>query len=213
MFAFLLGLSWLVLTPICIWRLFGREQSRLARATGVLTLAALEATTLAVGWAEQPPSDRPATAPAMAASSGPHSRPSSAPSSVPSSGPGTTPTPAPSPTCATRTPAPESVRLTHRPHQGVQGMTIYWTATSEQCGTATVTYRRAGRQVRIWLDEGAAGRDEIEGRESRTLPVHVAEGRATLDLTLMPPLRPGPRYVAVDGRTGHRIPERRPTNG
>ncbi len=189
MFAFLLGLSWLVLTPVCIWRLFGREQSRLARVTGVLTLAALEAATLTVGWMEQPPPDLPGRAPVAAAPA-----------------PATSPR---SPACATRTPAPESVRLSRRRHQGVRGLTIYWTASPQQCETATVTFQRAGRRVRIWLDEGAAGGDDVQGRESRTLPVRVSEGRAALDLALMPPLRPGPRYVAVDGRTGHRIPERR----
>ncbi|MFF4774873.1 hypothetical protein [Microtetraspora fusca] len=198
MFAFLLGLSWLVLTPICIWRLFGRDQTRLARLTGVLTLATLEAATLAVAWTDQPPHEMSARG--MAGESG----------SVVAHTP--TPSASASPACAARTPAPEFVRPARRSHEGVRSMTIYWTAAPQQCGTATVTFRRTGRQVRIWLDEGPARGDDVQGRQSRTLPVHVAEGRAALDLTLMPPLRPGVRLLAVDGRTGDRIPERRPSN-
>ncbi|WP_433349947.1 hypothetical protein ACQP25_38565 [Microtetraspora malaysiensis] len=203
MFAFLLGLSWLVLTPICIWRLFGRDQTKIARLTGVLTLATLEAATLAVAWTDQPAHEMARHG--LAGEYGDVVAHTPTPSASPS--------PSPSPACATRTPAPEFVRPERRGHEGVRSMTIYWTAAPQQCGTATVTFRRAGRQVRIWLDEGPARSDDIQGRQARTLPVHVAEGRATLDLTLMPPLRPGIRLLAVDGRNGHRIPEKRPSNG
>ncbi|WP_157530011.1 hypothetical protein [Microtetraspora niveoalba] len=203
MFAFLLGLSWLVLTPICIWRLFGREQSRPARVSGVVTLAMLEAATLTVAWAEQPPHDTDGRSVAGASAH------VAAHAPTPST---STPSAAPSPACPTRTPAPESVQPARRSRDGVRGLTIYWTAAPQQCRTATVTFRRTGRKVRIWLDEGAVHGADVQGRESRTLPVRVAEGRAALDLTLMPPLRPGARYVAVDGRTGDRIPEKRRPN-
>ncbi|GAA4595516.1 hypothetical protein GCM10023194_65200 [Planotetraspora phitsanulokensis] len=194
MFAFVLGLSWLILTPVCVWLLFGRGHRGLARAAAALTLAGLQGGTLLMGFIEEPP-------PSVATV--PLARPAGSPSPA-VSGDAVAATPRPSPSahsCAVRALAPESVRLS-RTGSDVDGMTVYWDAAAHGCGTASVALQPVGRRLRIWLEEGTADRHKGE----RTLPVTVADGRASLDLPLSPPLRPHTHYVAIDARTGHRIP-------
>ncbi|GAA1306048.1 hypothetical protein Psi02_23180 [Planotetraspora silvatica] len=200
MFAFVLGLSWLILTPVCVWLLFGRGHRGLARGAAALTLAGLQAGTLLMGFLEEPPASvashplaRPAVSPSHAGS------PSHA-----ASRDGAAATPLASVTarpCPVHALTPGSVRLSRRGTE-VDGMTVYWAATPHECGTASVALRPAGRRLRIWLEEGTA--EHHEG--ARALPVTVAGGQASLDLRLSPPLRPRPHYVAIDARTGHRIP-------
>ncbi|GAA4563517.1 hypothetical protein [Planotetraspora kaengkrachanensis] len=193
MFAFVLGLSWLILTPVCVWLLFGRGHRGPARAAAALTLAGLQGGTLLMGFLEEPP-------PSLVTV--PLARPAGSPSHAVSRDSAATPRPSHSAgSCPVRALAPESVRLT-RSGTDVDGMTVYWDAAPHECGTASVALRPVGRRLRIWLEEGAA--DHHKG--ARTLPVTVADGQASLDLPLSPPLRLRTHYVAIDARTGHRIP-------
>jgi hypothetical protein len=145
-----------------------------------------------MGFLEEPP-----------ASVAPHPLARPAPSHA-ASRDGAAATPLPASTarpCAVHALAPESVRLSRR-GTDVDGMTVYWAAAPHECGTASVALRPVGRRLRIWLEEGAAERH----KGAHTLPVTVAGGQASLNLPLSPPLRPRPHYVAIDARTGHRIP-------
>jgi hypothetical protein len=195
MFALVLGLSWLVLTPLCVWMLFSRGRRGTTRVTAALTLAALQAGTVVLGMAgehQDPERQGPGSSPVAGRAT--PSPSSSAGRSSPSGRP-----------CAVRALAPSSVRLSRR-DTGLDGMTVYWAASPQECGTASVALRPDGRRLRIWLREGAA---RHEG--AHILPVRVTGDLASLDLRLSPPLRPRAHYVAVDARTGQRIPEKQGT--
>ncbi|GII56353.1 hypothetical protein Pth03_47420 [Planotetraspora thailandica] len=188
MFALVLGLSWLVLTPLCVWMLFGRDRGGTARVIAALTLVGLQTGTVLIGIAEEHQEHGQATHIAARATPSPSAPPTPSPRARP---------------CATRALSPSSVRLSRR-ETGLDGMTVYWAASPDECGTASVALHPDGRRLQIWLREGAA-----HHKGARILPVKVAGGLASLELRLSPPLRPRSQYVAVDARTGHRIPERR----
>lgn len=220
MFAFLLGLTWLVLTPVCIWLLFGRGHRGVLRVTGALTLAALQAVTMIVGFgqesarvpaqtvavrdpragADQPAGDQAAQPPRAAAAA------------TPSPAPAPTPTPTPTqggpPSCDSRVPNPEAVRLSFH-GRALHGLTVYWPASSAQCDVATVAVHQAGRRLRIWLQEGAKARQH-EG--AHNVPVRVEQGMASLSLRLSTVTRRHRRYVAINGHTGDKIPLRSRTS-
>ncbi|WP_084960657.1 hypothetical protein [Thermoactinospora rubra] len=94
--------------------------------------------------------------------------------------------------CAERIPALRRAALT------TTGLTLSWNAVSGECDTAAVLLRRDGRQLRVWVHEGShpAG--------ARTVPVRVTNGVASLRVPVH--LAHPRRLLAVDGRTGHRIP-------
>ncbi|WP_432931095.1 hypothetical protein ACQPZZ_10340 [Microbispora sp. CA-135349] len=208
MFAFLLGLSWLVLTPVCVWLLFGRGHRGAVRLTGALTLAALQTLTMVVGFTEAP-----ARIPAQTiAARDPHAgagRPTGV--QTPRAAAAMTPSPAPRqpqaqggpPACDSRIPNPEAVRLSFQ-GRALHGLTVYWPASSAQCDTATVAVHQAGHRLRIWVQEGADGHRE----GARNVPVRVEQGLASLSLRLSPVARRHRRFVAIDGHTGDKIPLR-----
>ena len=99
--------------------------------------------------------------------------------------------------CAERTPVPETARLSGTRDD----LTLSWAAAPGECATAQVTLRPEGRKLRVWIHEGPP-RDERKGM--RTVPVHVAQGAASLRVPLDPPAPA--RLRPVDGHTGHRIP-------
>ncbi|GIH60956.1 hypothetical protein Msi02_17730 [Microbispora siamensis] len=218
MFAFLLGLSWLVLTPVCIWLLFGRGHRGLLRVTGALTLVALQTATMITGFTErsaripaQTVAVRDPRAAVGADANGPAGAqagqaPRAAASATPSAAPTPAPTPAPSgqPACDSRVPNPEAVRLSFH-GRALHGLTVYWPASPAQCDTATVAVHQAGHRLRIWLREGAEARQH-EG--ARNVPVRVEQGMASLSLRLSPATRHRRRYVAINGHTGDKIPLR-----
>ncbi|GAA2385274.1 hypothetical protein GCM10010404_47590 [Nonomuraea africana] len=107
--------------------------------------------------------------------------------------------------CVERTPVPQAARLGRR-HERLR---LYWAAASDECRTADVVLRRKGRELRVWVSEGAPqgrweGTPQTHHEGARTVPVHVEHSTASLALTL--DLPDGPRYVTVDGRSGNRIP-------
>jgi hypothetical protein len=267
MLAILLGLSWLVLTPACVWLLFGRPrvlpggshrglhaepQRTGARPTGAPTgtqpartqpagvrrvwprrvvaavaLVSLQATTMVIGFTEDTPpaltgaavlGSRRATG--SASDTAPDSATDSAAGPAASGRGGVADgraTTAPGATraaggasasCASRIPAPEAVRLSLR-GRALEGITVYWPAAVAECGIAAVALHQAGRRLRLWLHEGAPRRHH-EGMQ--TLPVHVDAGTASLSLRLARPIRRQGPYVAVNGHTGHPIPQR-PAHG
>ena len=66
---FVLGISWLVLTPLCLWNLF--RGGRLIRLTSVMVLVSLEAATIwASSAAQPPPADPGRRVPVLCGSSG-----------------------------------------------------------------------------------------------------------------------------------------------
>ncbi|MFI6319845.1 hypothetical protein ACIBG8_20085 [Nonomuraea sp. NPDC050556] len=105
---------------------------------------------------------------------------------------------APAPvSCAERIPVPERARMgAHH-----DSLTLSWAAAPQECGTAKVVLRHKGAKIRVWIHEGP-----LKGVHSgvRTLPVHVADGTASLRVSLDLPSRP--RYLPIDGRSGHKIP-------
>ncbi|GAA0844804.1 hypothetical protein ACFQVD_22445 [Streptosporangium amethystogenes subsp. fukuiense] len=202
---FVLGVSWLVLTPLCLWNLF--RGGTLVRLTSVLALVSLEMATI---WTTSTVRIPPRTL--IAAPS-----PSAAriPAPGPPAGPASEPAPAPqaaqqgardvrSASCPGRMPAPERVRLARR--QGaLRGVTLFWTARADECDTATVVLRHRNRTIRVWVRDG-----ETDGRESRasdatTRPVSVTGGVASLQVLLAQPVRGEGGFRAVDGRTGRPI--------
>ncbi|MFF4129485.1 hypothetical protein ACFYYP_38730 [Microbispora rosea] len=210
MFAFLLGLSWLVLTPVCIWLLFGRGHRGVLRASGALTLAALQTVTMTVGFAQEP-AQVPAQTVAVRDPRADASRPADvAPVRSPGMAAAATPSPAPegSPACDSRVPDPEAVRLSFH-GRALHGLTVYWPASSAQCDVATVAVHQAGRRLRIWLQEGAKARQH-EG--AHNVPVRVEQGMASLSLRLSTVTRRHRRYVAINGHTGDKIPLRSRTS-
>lgn len=107
--------------------------------------------------------------------------------------------PAAVPACQERLPSPEHARLgSHH-----DSLTLSWTAVPQECDTAKVVVRHKGVRLRVWIREGP-----VKGghKGAQTVPVHVEGGTATLRLALHLPDRP--RYLAIDGRTGERIPTR-----
>ncbi|MCA2221294.1 hypothetical protein [Nonomuraea aurantiaca] len=99
--------------------------------------------------------------------------------------------------CAARTPMPQTARLSG----ARDDLTLSWPAAPDECATAQVTLRPKGRGLRVWIREGpSAG----EGKGTRTVPVRVVGGAASLRVPLDPPAPA--RLSPVDGRTGHRIP-------
>ncbi|MEV1200937.1 hypothetical protein [Microbispora rosea] len=210
MFAFLLGLSWLVLTPVCIWLLFGRGHRGALRATGALTLAALQTVSMTVGFAQEP-ARVPAQTVAVRDPRADASRPADvAPVRPPGVAAAATPSPAPegSPACDSRVPDPEAVRLSFH-GRALHGLTVYWPASSAQCDVATVAVHQAGHRLRIWLQEGAKARQH-EG--AHNVPVRVEQGMASLSLRLRTVTRRHRRYVAINGHTGDKIPLRSRTS-
>ncbi|MEU8142816.1 hypothetical protein [Nonomuraea sp. NPDC048901] len=99
--------------------------------------------------------------------------------------------------CAARTPMPQTARLSG----ARDDLTLSWPAAPDECATAQVTLRPKGRGLRVWIREGPT---VGEGKEARTVPVHVVGGAASLRVPLDPPAPA--RLSPVDGRTGHRIP-------
>ncbi|MBE3013367.1 hypothetical protein IL992_29925 [Microbispora sp. NEAU-D428] len=216
MFAFLLGLSWLVLTPVCIWLLFGRGHRGVLRATGALTLAALQTLTMIVGFTQRSarvPAQTVAVRDPRAGADGPAGAqavraPGVAASATPSAAPSPAPAPGGPPACDSRVPNPEAVRLSFH-GRALHGLTVYWPASPAQCDTATVAVHQAGHRLRIWLREGAEARQH-EG--ARNVPVRVEQGMASLSLRLAPATRHHRRYVAINGHTGDKIPLRSRTS-
>lgn len=216
MFAFLLGLTWLVLTPVCVWLLFGRGHRGALRVTGALTLAALQTVTMIMGFTQRSArvpaqtvavrdpragADGPAGAQAVQA---PRVAASATPSPAPSAAPAQSQAQGGPPACDSRVPNPEAVRLSFH-GRALHGLTVYWPASAAQCDTATVAVHQAGHRLRIWLREGAEARQH-EG--ARNVPVRVEQGMASLSLRLSPATRHHRRYVAINGHTGDKIPLR-----
>jgi hypothetical protein len=194
MFAILLGTAWLVLSPFCIWWIFGRGLPRSRRLIAILILGGLEAATLTMAVNERRQSGTAMPMPVAPAPSHASLVPPRVAPAVPRVAKG----------CDARLPVPERVRLS-RGAGGVSGLAIYWKASSGECAAATLTLRRKGRMIRLWVREG-----DPRGRHRRTvtLPVHVAGHTASLDTRISPPLPGHGRYVAVDGRSGRAIPEK-----
>ncbi|GAA3115936.1 hypothetical protein GCM10010466_03750 [Planomonospora alba] len=197
-----LGVSWLVLAPVCLWLLV-RGRARV-RVGALLVLVALQAATVGLDAAERAP-----TAPlALPAAPEPAlSRPAASASARPLAPASPKPlAPAPSTpgdvvarpvTCASSPRAPEQARLITRGGE-LRAVALSWTAAVGECDTATVVLRRRGRTLRVWLHEGAA----VRRAGARTLPVRVLGGTASTRVRLVPPLPGGADLVAVDGRTG-----------
>ncbi|MBG0812984.1 hypothetical protein [Planomonospora sp. ID82291] len=212
-----LGVSWLLLAPVCLWLLL-RGRAR-ARVIAVLALTALEAATV---WLDSGiPPQAPAARPSALRPAAPEvSRPSSASPASPASSvpprPSATASPrpmAPAPTrpgnviahpaaCSASPLAPEEARLITR-RGALRAVALSWTATADGCDTATVVVRRRGGTLRVWLHGGAEVPDRPAG--ARTLPVRVTGGTASMQVRLVPPLPGGPDLTAVDGRTGRPI--------
>jgi hypothetical protein len=185
-FAYVLGALWLLLSPACLWLLFARGYTKPVRAAAAATLAALEAATIALGHIRRP-------------------APPTAAGTIAPSAPAAAAAPAATAACPAALPHPRLVRLT-RTRTLVSELTIYWPANAHECATAAVLVRHQGHRLRIWLHEGTLSRHHTH---AMTLPVHVTGRTAALDLRLSPPLHARQRrLLAVDGRTGDRIPER-----
>ncbi|GAT65469.1 hypothetical protein PS9374_01102 [Planomonospora sphaerica] len=220
-----LGVSWLLLAPVCLWLLFrGRAWARVA---AVLALAVLEAATV---WLDAGiPSRAPAARPPVPRTAVPElSRPASVssassaysasprPAAPMPSQPGATTSPrpmAPAPTrsetviahpapCSASPLVPEEARLITR-GGALRAVALSWTAAADGCDTATVVVRRRGGTLQVWLHGGTAVPDHPAG--ARTLPVNVAGGTASTRVRLVPPLPGGTDLTAVDGRTGRPI--------
>ncbi|MEU9831135.1 hypothetical protein AB0D67_06275 [Streptosporangium sp. NPDC048047] len=190
----LLGVSWLVLAPLSLWLLVRGRGS--ARAGAVCALAGLEAVTVWVnggGPGAAVPRDTVAVAaaghaiaPGTAGHAGVHLR---------TAGPARPAVP-----CAARPVVPERAALVRRAGEP-RALRLFWPATADECGTATVLLRREGREgheVRIWLNEGAL---EHRPARARTVPVAVSDGVASVRARLAPPPVRG-RLRTVDGRSG-----------
>ncbi|MFI6452977.1 hypothetical protein ACIBF6_15610 [Streptosporangium amethystogenes] len=193
---FVLGVSWLVLTPLCLWNLF--RGGTLVRLTSVLALVSLEVATIWTTSTLQIPPRTLIAAP-----------PPSAPR-IPAPAPAPAPAPqaaqqgardARSASCPGRMPAPERVRLARR--QGaLRGVTLFWTARADECDTATVVLRHRNRTIRVWMRDGAA---ESRASGATTRPVSVTGGVASLQVPLAQPVHGEGGFRAIDGRTGRPI--------
>ncbi|MER5648870.1 hypothetical protein [Streptosporangium sp. NPDC002524] len=231
---FVLGVSWLILTPLCLWNLF--RGGTLVRLTSVLSLVALEAATIWATTVVQVPARTPiAASPSTVARTG---SPAAARTELrPQSPPPVLQPPTPLPgaaqqgardtrgalagraepltrdkqgerdtSCRGRMPAPERVRLARR--QGApRGVTLFWKARADECDTATVVLHHRKRTIKVWMRE-----DEAESRSSdaTTWPVSVAGGVASLEVPLTTPARDTGAFRAIDGRTGRPIALIRP---
>ncbi len=204
MFAFLLGLAWLILTPVCVWLLFSRDRSGAVRAAAVVTLGALQVRTTVIGFADRHPVT-PSAAPASSPAAAPPvavAAPDGANGSVAASG-------ADAPPCPARILSPEAVRL--RRSGGSLNVTVFWKAGTPPCEEAAVALRPSGKRLGILLRAGDAGEHPAGARgEMRTAPVRVTRGVASLQLRFTPRRHQHRRYVAVNVHTGHRIPDARP---
>ncbi|MBG0828378.1 hypothetical protein HS041_11435 [Planomonospora sp. ID67723] len=171
----LLGVLWLFLAPLGLWLLVRGRGP--ARMGGILALAGLEAATLwlAPGAAPPAPPARPAAQPAPGVPGGP--------------------------ACSALPPVPERVKLTRRKNE-LRAVRLSWTAAADECGTAIVVLRHRNHRIKLWLHERAAGPPPAG---SHTLPVTVADGTASAELRLVPPLPGRSELTAVDGRTGRPI--------
>jgi hypothetical protein len=188
---FVLGISWLVLTPLCLWNLF--RGGTLIRLTSVMVLVSLEAATIWAGSVVQAPEPTPVAASPVAAS--PLSRAPAA-SVVPAAKDGP-----PAVSCPIRLPAPERARLAR--HQGtLRSVTLFWRARTDECDTATVVLRHSNRAIKVWMHEGSMKRWPTD---ARTLPVNVAGGMASMKVPLAPPLPGMEALRAIDGRSGRPI--------
>ncbi|MFI6881698.1 hypothetical protein [Streptosporangium canum] len=174
-----LGVSWLILAPLCLWLLLrGNGATRLG---SVVALAGLEAATIWVNGtarvAPVPVARTPVvSAPAVAAAGSTTS-------------------------CTSRLPAPERALLDRR--QGaLRAVTLFWTAAARECDHATVVLRRERRGVKVWLHEGPM---RHRPADARTLPVSVAGGTASVQVPVAPPLPGKGGFGAIDGRTGRPI--------
>ena len=195
MLVLLLALGWLLLTPICVWLIFGRDASGRRRTVGALTLAAMQAGTLAIGFQSRTSQAPPA--PVVAGRTGASGHGTAAP----------TGTGAPA-VCTPRTPTPEMVRMNRR---GTSlNLSVFWRAAERQCPTATVALKGTGRVLRVWLRESAPGEREaappVQGAEVRAVPVRLADGLASLNLRITPELRRRSVRVTVNGGPGYRMP-------
>ncbi|TMR08606.1 hypothetical protein ETD86_47050 [Nonomuraea turkmeniaca] len=96
----------------------------------------------------------------------------------------------PTPACDARTPAPRSARVG-------RALVLAWPAVRRECGTAEVTVRSKGRRLLVWVRT-------VEGPGDRrtVLPVRVKGDMARVTVPL--PDKSG--RIAVDGRSGRRIP-------
>ncbi|MFC4057472.1 hypothetical protein ACFOWE_04160 [Planomonospora corallina] len=227
-----LGVSWLVLAPVCLWLLV-RGRAR-ARVSALLALVALEAVTVRLGAAGREPaapaappaaggSPAPMASPGPAvppASPGPAVPPMSPGSAVPSMSPASvapgsaassSPEPlAPAPSTPGGTvarPCAPSPRIPERVRLVTRGgelraVALSWTAEGDGCGTATVVLRLRGHTLRVWLREGTA---PVARPGARVLPVRVDGATASTRVRLAPPLPAGAGLAAVDGRTGRPI--------
>ncbi len=233
---FVLGVSWLILTPLCLWNLF--RGGTLVRLTSVLSLVALEAATIWATTVVQVPARTPIAAPPAPAAQPQIRAPYPA---YPASPAAHAPTPPPEAaqqgardargaqagrgerlvqgepgergasgardtSCRGRMPAPERVRLARR--QGApRGVTLFWKARADECDTATVVLHHRKRTIKVWMRE-----DEAENRSSgaTTWPVSVAGGVASLEVPLTVPVRDTGAFRAIDGRTGRPIALIRP---
>ncbi|MEU4829177.1 hypothetical protein [Streptosporangium sp. NPDC023615] len=137
---FVLGVSWMVLAPLCLWNLF--RGGTLVRLTSVLALLALEAATIWVTAAAPIPPRTPVLAAPSAVVPGPASS-SAGPSGPSPEAPRQGARPA---SCAARAPAPARVRPA-RQRDTPQGVALFWTAGKDGCATATVVLRHRNRAV------------------------------------------------------------------
>ncbi|WP_169950263.1 hypothetical protein [Microbispora sp. H11081] len=219
MFVFSLGLCWLILTPVCVWLLFGRGHRGALRAAGALTLAALQTATIALEFTQRPAAEpartvavrNPGTATLGERAPATPGQDALDRRDTPDDSAGSAPSPAVSPPVASGRPAceqrvttPDAVRLSFH-GRTLHGLTVYWPAATDQCDTATVAVRQAGHHLRIWVQEGTEG-----GRQegAHRVPIRVEAGVASLSLQLSPVARHHRRYIAIDGHTGDRIPLR-----
>ena len=182
----MLGVSWLILTPLCLWNLL---QRRNADPADERHGAGLAGGGHDLGRFGRPGSrtDPDRRVPASQGSSGfcgpcREGGPSAA-------------------SCPTRLPAPERARLAR--HQGtLRSVTLFWRARTDECDTATVVLRHRNRAIKVWMHEGSMKRRPTD---ARTLPVSVAGGVASMKVPLAPPLPGMGAFRAIDGRSGRPI--------
>ncbi|MFC0862971.1 hypothetical protein ACFHYQ_11770 [Sphaerimonospora cavernae] len=200
MFALLLGLAWLILTPVCVWLLFGRDRSGSVRATAVVTLGTLQVATMVIGFTSRHPT-----------STGPAGRAPIAEAPIAGDGAGGAGDAGvidqATSSCPPRILSPEAVRL--RRSGGTLNVTVFWKAGTPQCDEAAVALHPSGKRLGILLREGGAAGEPLPG-EMRTAPVHVTRGMASLHLRFTPRRGHHRNYVAVNVHTGRRIPSARP---
>ncbi|MFF3443514.1 hypothetical protein [Streptosporangium sp. NPDC002721] len=219
---FVLGVSWLILTPLCLWNLF--RGGTLVRLTSVMSLVALEAATIWATTAVHIPERTPVAAPLFSvartepplrsrtplpetAQRGTRGAPAGQGELLTLDQPGGRgPSGVRNASCRGRMPAPERVRLARR--QGApRGVTLFWKARADECDTATVVLHHRNRTIKVWMREGEA---ESRSSGATTWPVSVAGGVASLEVPLAEPVRDAGAFRAIDGRTGRPIALIRP---